>query len=66
MGRAYRAFLPQDGSDDEYRQLELTVGDAMDAGDWARVIELYEAAPRELEYLQQKRLEFARRERPHR
>ena len=62
MAKAYRTHGHFDGTDDDRQRIELAVGDAMDARDWPRVVELYESTPFDLEPLQLVRLEIARRQ----
>lgn len=52
-----------DGTDEDRQRIESAVGEAMDAHDWTRVIELYESSPYELGVLEDTRLEIARRRR---
>lgn len=62
LARAYDSYGHFDGTAEEREQVERAVGDAMDAGEWAQVIALYESASYDLEYLQRTRLEIARRQ----
>lgn len=62
MTEAFYDFVGNlDGTDEDRQRIELEVGKAMDARDWAHVIELYETSPYEPGVLQRARLEIARR-----